>query len=66
MIEMGVKRTETGVYCEACGNDLSADDSTEFTTHWDGPAEYGYDFRCTKCGAIISRIFEQSQEDDEW
>ena len=66
MIEKGVKRTDTGVYCEACGNDLSVDGSAEFFTHWDGTKEYGYTFKCTKYGAIISQEFERDQEDAKW
>lgn len=66
MREKGVKRTETGVYCEACGNDLSVDGSAEIIEQWDGAKEYGYNFKCTKCGAILSQVCERSQAGAMW
>lgn len=66
MRETGIKRTEAGVYCEACGADLSVDESAELIDHWDGVKECGYNFKCTKCGAILSQIHERTGEDAAW
>jgi len=67
MTEIGVKRTEDGgIFCEACGNDLSVDGSAMFTAHLDGTTFYENQFICTKCGARISQRHERSAEDRAW
>lgn len=66
MREAGIKRTEDGVFCEKCGNNLSNEGSTKFIAHWDGTEEYGYEFECTHCGAVISQIHKRTKEDAAW
>lgn len=63
-IETGVKRTDDGgMFCESCGADLSSDDSVEVVCHWDGEKEYGYNFKCTKCGGAISLTLKRTEEE---
>ena len=66
MREIGIKRTEDGIFCEKCGYNLSNDGSIKFILHWDGAKEYGYKHECTHCGAVIEQIFERTKEDAEW
>ncbi len=59
MTETGIKRTEQGVFCEKCGNDLSKNGSVRFTAHADGDKFYLNCYECTKCGAPITQEFER-------
>lgn len=59
MTETGIKRTDEGVFCESCGNDLTVDGSHKLTAHLDGRDFYSYQFQCKKCGATISQTFER-------
>lgn len=61
MTETGIKRTDEGVFCEACGNDLTVDGSHKFTAHLDGRDFYSYQFQCTKCGSAFSQTFERKR-----
>lgn len=66
MIETGIKRTENGVFCEKCGNDIGKEGSVEFISHVDGTTAYGYTFACKKCGATITQTIERTKEDAAW
>lgn len=66
MKETGTRRTENGVFCEKCGNDLMKDGSARFVMHWDGTAEYGNVFECGQCGARIEQVHERVAEDAAW
>lgn len=63
MEENGIKRTENGVFCEKCGNDLSAKGSHRLIAHLDGTDFYSYKFECLKCGAPIVQTFERNKGD---
>lgn len=60
MTETGIKRTEQGVFCEKCGNDLSKNGTVRFTAHADGDKFYSNYYECTKCGEPITQEFERS------
>ena len=66
MKETGIRRTADGAFCESCGNDLSKEGAATFTMHLDGTDFFENRFTCTKCGAVISQIFERSAEDRAW
>lgn len=67
MSEVGIKRTDNGgIFCEACGNDLSVDGAARFTMHLDGKDFFENRFTCTKCGAVIIQRHQRSKEDAEW
>ena len=61
MTETGIKRTENGVFCEACGNDLSVNGSVKHTAHLDGSICCTDYYECTKCGAGISITHERKR-----
>ena len=64
MKETGIRRTEDGgVYCEACGNDLSQARAAKYVAHMDGTTFYTDCFECAKCGAPLSQTHERSNED---
>ena len=67
MAETGIKRTEEGgIFCEACGNDLSKDGAARFVSHLDGTDFYSNTFTCNKCGATITQTEERDAEDMAW
>lgn len=67
LTEAGITRTEDGgVFCAACGNDLSKDGSTRFMGHLDGATFYINQFACTACGNAMSQRHERSAEDALW
>lgn len=63
MNEKGIKRTENGVFCEKCGNDLAKEGSAKFIAHLDGTDFYSYQFECAKCGAPIVQTYERNKSD---
>ena len=63
MQEKGVRRTENGVFCEKCGNDLAREGSARFVAHLDGTDFYSYQFECMQCGAPIVQTFERNKSD---
>lgn len=67
MTETGIKRTEEGgIFCEACGNDLSKDGAATFCSHLDGDTFFINQFTCNKCGATLSQTHQRSKEDAAW
>lgn len=67
MEEKGIKRTEDGgIYCEACGNDLSKDGNARFTAHLDGATFFENQFTCTACGAIMAQRHARAEDDAFW
>lgn len=63
-METGIKRTEDGgIFCEACGADLSKDNSAIFAGHMDGTTFYTNIFTCAKCGAQLTQTHERDPED---
>jgi hypothetical protein len=67
MEEKGIKRTEDGgVFCEACGNDLTKDGSARFIAHLDGATFWENRFTCTACGALITQQHARAEHDAYW
>jgi transcription initiation factor IIE alpha subunit len=67
MEEHGIRRTEDGgIFCEACGNDLSKDDSSRFAAHLDGTTFYENQFICTACGATLTQRRARAEDDAYW
>lgn len=64
--EKGVIRTPIGVFCKVCGNDISEADSVKFISHWEGLTEHGENYKCAKCGAILSQVCLRNKEDDAY
>ena len=65
--ETGIKRTEDGgVFCEACGNDLTEGASAKFVAHMDGRNTYKNVFECGKCGAILTQECERTATGAKW
>lgn len=62
MTETGIKRTDEGVFCESCGNDLTVEGSIKLTMHADGRDFFVNHYQCTKCGAAISLTFERKEK----
>ena len=63
MRETGIKRTEDGVFCEKCGNDLKVAGSVRFVGHADGRKVYVNYYQCTNCNSPISQEIDRSPED---
>ena len=64
MKESGIKRTaDGGVFCEACGNDLSKPGTVRFVAHMDGSEFYTDCWNCSRCGAPITQTHERSAAD---
>ena len=62
--ETGIRRTEDGgIFCEACGNDLSVNGSVKRIAHLDEITYYTNHYECTKCGAMISQAHERSEKE---
>lgn len=58
--ETGIKRTEDGISCEKCGNDLSQAGAAKLIAHMDGVKYWKNVFECTKCGAVITQEFARN------
>lgn len=61
MRETGIKRTDEGVFCENCGNNLAVKGSLKLTAHVDGEDCCINHYQCTKCGAAFSQTFERKK-----
>ena len=53
VMEEPLKR-EGMMLCSQCGADLNRENSVESCGHFDGPAWYQNDYKCGKCGNVMS------------